>query len=267
VADPQPIDRLTPARRPAGRPMGYQRWRDLLFIHWTVPVEAVQRLVAPQLTVESFDGVAWVGLVPFDIYGSRPRWLPAVPGISDFPETNVRTYVHHKGSSPGVWFFSLDAASSLGVRLARRFLSLPYYRADLSVARNGRGRNYRGRRQWPGPLGAEYAILAEFGEPAQAPHTTSEGHAIPGSLEHFLIERYLLYTVSPENRLLRGQVHHAPYPLRTARVTELQQSMLSVNGLLTPGEPQHVVFSDGVDVEIFPLVDVGPADHEPLSTA
>jgi uncharacterized protein len=226
VADPQPIDRLTPARRPAGRPMGYQRWRDLLFIHWTVPVEAVQRLVAPQLTVESFDGVAWVGLVPFDIYGSRPRWLPAVPGISDFPETNVRTYVHHKGSSPGVWFFSLDAANPVAVWAARRSFYLPYYHARMTVDELNGDFHYQSHRIHRGAQSATFAGRYRPTGPVY--------HATPETLDHWLTERYCLYAAAPSGYVYRGDIHHNRWPLQPAEADIDINTMAEPVGLRLP---------------------------------
>jgi uncharacterized protein YqjF (DUF2071 family) len=241
----------------------YQRWHHLLFLHWPVPVDMVRPHIPPELTVDTWDGTAWIGLVPFTMSGIRWPRIPALPGISAFHETNVRTYVHCDGADPGVWFFSLDAATSLGVRAARRWWSLPYYRAAMSLRRRGTQIEYRSRRLWPGPPGAGHVIVADTGSPADVAHTDAAGRAIPGSLEHFLIERYFLYTVTAAGRLVRGQVHHAPYPLRGARVTHLKETMLRAAGLPATGEPRHVVFSEGVAVEVFRLRLVG----EPVEVA
>src|SRR5215212_7393217 len=123
------MDRIAPTRRPEDRPAGFQRWRHLLFLHWEVPAAAVQALLPAELDVDTFEGRAYVGVVPFTMRDVSPWWSPSVPGISNFDELNVRTYVHYKGSEPGVWFFSLDAASTLAVAAARAGWSLPYYRA------------------------------------------------------------------------------------------------------------------------------------------
>jgi len=100
---------------------GYQSWSDLTFLHWRIEPESIQKLLPPGLTVETFDHSAWVGIVPFSMEKVRPWWAPAVPGISWFLETNVRTYVRHTNGDTGVWFFSLDANSRLAVRVARTF--------------------------------------------------------------------------------------------------------------------------------------------------
>jgi len=164
----------------------------------------------------------------------------------------VRTYVHRRGRDPGVWFFSLEAANSLAVGIARRFWGLNYFRAAMSLVRDGDRVQYRSRRLWPGEPGAELALSAEIGPPLPG---ASPGRALPGTLEHFLIERYLLYAMR-RGRLLRGQVHHSPYPLRTAQATNLQESLLAANGIQVDRPPCHALFSEGVDVEIFPLVSV-----------
>lgn len=242
--------------------VGYQRWHDLLFIHWRVSVEEVRRLIPPQLTVDTFDGSAWVGLVPFRMSGVRPRWCPPVPGASAFPETNLRTYVHHEGANPGVWFFSLDAASSLAVRAARLVFSLPYFRARMTAVRHGRDVRYTGTRQWPEPSAAGYDIAAVIDEPASAAGTLPpDGRAAVGTLEHFLIERYLLYTTRPGGRLMRGQVHHRPYPLRAARLTDLRETLRPAHGIPPTGDVAHIIFSDGVQVEIFSLEAVERPGH------
>lgn len=246
------IDRIAPRTRPAESVAGYHRWTDLLFIHWQVPVEMLTPLLPPRLTLDTWEGNAFVGLVPFYMSGVRPWWAPAVPGISNFCETNVRTYVHFDGNAPGVWFLSLDAAKSLAVRLGRRFWHLSYFKAQMDYERKGTQIRYRSNRQWPEPSAAQAEIVAEIGEPLQN-GSAQPGSAVPDTLEYFLAERYYLYAASPDGRLLRGQVHHRPYPLRTVRVTHLEQTLLPAAGVNPPEPHCHTLFSDGVDVEIFPL--------------
>lgn len=249
---PNPEKRLLPTVRPAERLAGYQRWRDVLFVHWPVPVEALRPLVPEDLSLDTFNGTAWVGLVPFHMTGVRPAWSPPAPGVSTFHETNVRTYVHLDGREPGVWFFSLDAASSLAVRIARFWWYLPYFRSRMRVQRIGSRIAYEGRRLWPRPAGAGYRIEAEVGEPlgtARPQGTLSDA----AGLEFFLIERYLLYARARDGSLWRGQVHHPPYPLRAARLRYFEETMRAAAGIAPPGDPAHVLFSEGVDVEIFRL--------------
>ncbi|QDT13937.1 YqjF family protein [Alienimonas californiensis] len=256
------IDRLAPAGRPAGRPVGYQSWRDLAFLHWRVEPDVVRNTLPAGLELDTYDGAAWIGLVPFLMTGVRPAWAPAVPGVSTFPETNVRTYVTCTNADgvrePGVLFYSLDAAKWLAVAIARTAWRLPYYRAAMAVTRDGDKTIYESRRLWPGPRGAGGRIEVAAIGPAAA--------AEPGTLEHFLAERYLLFAPgrgrNGRGRILRGQVHHAPYPLRPARVDRCEDSLvaaagfagLSGSGLNAGRPPDHALFSDGVDVEIFPLL-------------
>lgn len=241
------IDRLTPCRRPPGRPMGYQCWRDLAFVHWRLPAEHVAAQLPPELSVDVFDGDAWVGIVAFHMQGVRPWWFPALPGVSAFHETNLRTYVHWRGR-PGVWFFSLDAAGSLGVAVGRCRWALPYYRARMRLHRADGVVCYRSRRLWPGGSGASLDLEVRVGERCAGPEGAS-----PGTLEHFLAERYLLFLRSRRGEMLTGQVYHRPYPLHAARVTHLAESLGAAAGLELPAAPCHALYSPGVDVEIFPL--------------
>jgi uncharacterized protein YqjF (DUF2071 family) len=125
------IDRIAPTLRPLERPVMRQNWRDLLFVHWPIPCESLRPLIPAPLELDLFEGTAYVGLIPFTMTGVRPIGLPAVAGLSSFHETNVRTYVHVGGRDPGVWFFNLEAANSIAVRLARRLFHLPYHYARM----------------------------------------------------------------------------------------------------------------------------------------
>ncbi|MBT4864886.1 MAG: DUF2071 domain-containing protein [Planctomycetaceae bacterium] len=248
------IDRIAATRRPAERAIGYQTWSKLLFVHWRVSPHEIAELLPSRLTIDTFDGSAWIGMVPFHMSGVRPWWSPPVPGISSFHETNVRTYVHLKGEEPGVWFFSLDANSSLAVRIARWKWRLNYFRADMQLHAEAGKVRYKSKRLWPGPVGPGTAIEAETGDLIGAlDKDLPAGQAVPGTLEHFLAERYVLYAQKTEDELLRGRVYHTPYPLREARLLEMEQTLLKESGIKTHGEPDHVAYSDGVDVEIFPL--------------
>lgn len=250
------IDRIAPTRRPDGRPAGYQRWRQLSFLHWRVPVAGLRRLVPGPLAIDTFDGEAFVGIVPFTMHGVRPRWAPAVPGVSSFHETNLRTYVHRDGADPGVWFFSLDAANRLAVALARAFWHLPYHHAQMTLVAGEREIRYSSRRSRAGRRAderssrrdADGAMFAGTCRPIGEP-----GPARPGTLEHFLAERYLLYAQRRDGGLRIGQVHHAPYPLQTAELTDWDESLLAAAGIARPAAPPLVHFASGVDVEVFAL--------------
>ena len=238
------IDRIAPTRRPHGPAKGYQRWRTLLFLHWSFPAEVVQKLLPAGLTVDTWDGRAWIGVVPFTMREVHPRGLPAVSFVSDFHELNVRTYVHVDGRDPGVWFFSLEAAKALPVRIARRFWHLPYHRAEMSLEQGGDEVAYSSERLWPEPIPAKFRARWRVGE--------NLGHAAPDTFEHFLAERYLLYAQTPSG-LFTGQVHHTPYPLHRAELLELEQDMLSPAGLPRAEGSPHALASSGVDVEVFAL--------------
>ena len=127
------IDRIAPTRRPPGRTVMRQQWRDLLFLHWPVPVEQLRPLIPAELAIDTYEGQAYIGLVPFTMRNVRPTWSPPVPPLSHFHEINVRTYVHRQGRDPGVWFFSLDAANPIAVKIARLWFKLPYFYARMRL--------------------------------------------------------------------------------------------------------------------------------------
>jgi hypothetical protein len=237
------MDRIAPTRRPAGDPQGYHSWQNLLFLHWEVPIEALRPLVPERLSIDTFEGRAYVGLVPFTMRDVHPAWCPPLPGISSFHETNVRTYVHLDGENPGVWFFSLDAANPAAVAAARVGWSLPYFYADMSLDVDGDRVDYRSRRHFSdgdAALGTSYRIGKALGA------------AAPGTLEHFLAERYFLYALDG-GLLLRGQVHHTPYPLHEAHVERLHETLVAAARIPTHGPPVSALYAPRVDVEVFPL--------------
>jgi uncharacterized protein YqjF (DUF2071 family) len=214
-------------------------WHDLLFAHWPVDVAALRPLVPSALAIEVFDGAAWLGVVPFRMSGVRVRGLPALPGSGAFPELNVRTYVT-VGGRPGVWFFSLDAASRLAVRTARSVFHLPYYDADMTCRADGDDVVYRSRRTHAGAPPAEF--VARYGP------TGAAFRATPGSLEHWLTERYCLYAARPDGGLLRGEVHHAPWPLQPARATIEVETTAAAAGLAVKVPAPHLLFARRLDV-------------------
>lgn len=242
------IDRIAPTERPLGRPQGFQRWRTLLFLHWEVPEAALRPLLPPELSIDTWEGRAYVGVVPFTMRDVAPRWAPSVPGVSSFHELNVRTYVHHRGEKPGVWFFSLDAAGTIAVLAARAGWDLPYHRAAMELTVDGDEVRYSSRRLFPGPKPAELRAHYRIGEPL--------GPAQPGTFEHFLAERYILYARGRRGLRL-GRVHHKPYPLQRATVLECEQSMVRVQGLPHPEGPPHALYAAGVDVDVYSLEPLG----------
>ncbi|AGP35709.1 hypothetical protein BE21_39055 [Sorangium cellulosum] len=245
------MDRLASTLRPPGRPAGFQRWRDLLFLHWETPASALRAVVPPALELDTFEGRAYVGVVAFTMRDVTPWWSPSVPGISNFHELNVRTYVHREGRDPGVWFFSLDAAKALAVLVARAGWHLPYHRASMALEPRGGEVHYRSERRWPGPVPARFEARYRVGAPIDG------GVAAPGTFEHFLAERYLLFA-SSRGALQVGQVHHAPYPLHRAEVSHVEESVVAAAGLPAPQGAPHVLFSPGVDVDVYALRPAAP---------
>ena len=235
---------MGPTLRPRAFAVMRQRWARLLFLHWPVPAEDVRPLVPAGLEVDTCDGQAWIGLVPFVVRNARPRFLPPVPGVSSFDEVNVRTYVHDRGRDPGVWFFSLDASSRVAVAAARAFFKLGYRFAQMSADGDGESVVFHSRRIAPGPLPASCEMrYTPRGEVRRA---------APGSLEHFLVERYFLYAAHGA-RLYQGRVHHEPYPLQGATVEGLREDLVAAAGLHRTAGPPLAHYASAVDVEVFPI--------------
>ena len=240
-----PIERRLRERQAPDRrsPVMYQRWRRLLFLHWAWDPEVIGATLPDGLSVDCYDGAAYVGVVPFAMEGVRPRGLPAVPGLSDFRELNLRTYVVDAHGRPGVWFYSLDAENPIAVRLAQRLFHLPYRLARLEASVHADGRiAYRAERVGT-DVRLDYAYRPEG----------SYREAEPGSLEFFLVERYRLFAHDERNdRLITGKIHHAPYAIQDAEVETYDPRLFQLDGFPTPSaEPRHVCYSPGVDVRIF----------------
>lgn len=230
---------------PAGRWTWRQSWRDLLFAHWPVPAEAVRALLPAGLAVDTFDGQTWLGIVPFRMAGVMRRPLPDLPYVSAFPELNVRVYVTD-GEKPGVWFLSLDATNRLAVMAARALFHLPYYRAAMEVKPDGEGIVYRSRRL---DRTGEQSVPAAFAgsyRPVSAVYA-----AAPGTLEHFLTERYCLYAQGPDGALRRTEVHHRPWPLQRAAAAITTNNVSAAGGLPVSGPPALLHFARRIDVVVW----------------
>jgi uncharacterized protein YqjF (DUF2071 family) len=224
-----------------------QTWRELLFAHWALPPDVVRRVVPPQLPLDLRDGCAWVGVTPFHVTGLRLHGLPPIPGTSSFLELNVRTYVV-VNERPGIYFFSLDASSRGAVFAARRGYRLPYFLASMSAERNGAAITYRStRRSSDGPPASFHA---EY-EPSGPRLGVADG-----SLERWLAERYCLYTHDGRGRVLRGDIHHHPWPLRPARAAIALNTMGDQVGLDLSGEPL-IHYSERQDTVLWALRPVG----------
>ena len=218
-----------------------QSWYDLLFAHWPVKADALRAVVPSQLPLDTYAGSAWIGITAFEIRGLRLRGAPPLPLIARFPETNVRTYTTLQGA-PGIYFLSLDAASTLAVLGARVSYHLPYARARMSIARSGDEVRYRSRR-----IRSDASL-----EVIYQPH----GHvfqAAPGTLEHFLIERYCLYTLAGGDRIHRADIHHPPWQIRKATADLRLNTMAAVHGIALPDQAPLLHFSARQHVVIWPL--------------
>ena len=229
---------------PAGqRHVMYQTWSDLLFLHWRLPPEIIQATLPPGLYADTFAGDAYIGIVPFWMNWIRPRYLPAIPWISFFLETNVRTYVFDEKGNSGVWFYSLDCNQPFAVWLARTFFRLPYEHAQMQAINQAGKIAYQLKRR--GALaGSHFAY-----EPAGPTF-----FATPESLEFFLAERYLLFAATPMG-LATGRVHHTPYPLQAATLTAWNDELLCLDDFVSPERPpDNILCSAGVDVRVYPLV-------------
>jgi len=241
---------------PSTRHHWRQSWHDLMFAHWRIDAAALRPLVPDALEVQEWDGSSWIAVVPFRMTDVMLRRLPSLPWVSAFPELNVRVYVEHDGR-PGVYFFSLDAGNPLAVWAARRFFHLPYFWSRMSIVERSFGEESGGE------VGEyRYASERRRGEHAarfEATYRPTGGvfEAEPGTLEHWLTERYALYTTAPDGRLFVGHIHHAPWPLQRAATTIDADGLLASHGLSVAGEPESVLFAKRIDVAVWNLSEVG----------
>jgi uncharacterized protein len=225
-------------------------WLDLAFLHWRVPFEALQPFIPNGLTLQRFDGSAWLGVVPFRMANVRARGLPPVPGTANFLELNLRTYVTD-GTRPGVWFFSLDAENPLAVRGARAAFHLPYMDARMSLVRRGAELEYHSHRTHRREPEAEFAAFYKpTGDPCQS---------VPGSLEHWLTERYCLYSADRSGRVYRGEIRHTPWPLQPAKSEITANTLASPFGVRLSATPDLIHFAARLEVTAWPIARVGPA--------
>ncbi len=227
-----------------------QNWHHLLFLHWEIAPQRMQSLLPPGLELDTFDGKAYVGLIPFTMTGIRPVFVPPLPWLSSFHEVNVRTYVHQQGRNPGVWFFSLDASSALAVAAARATYYLPYFRARIDFKRNNDSNPIfefaSQRRDARGSMPAH-------GKFRYSPVDEQAAPAVAGTLEHFLVERYFLYAIDESRRLHRAQVHHQPYPLQRAEVHQLDENLVAAAGIERPQAPPLGHYAREVNVKVYRL--------------
>lgn len=239
MTTPSLADRLAMREKPPGPPVMFQEWSHLLFLHWEIEAAEIQKRLPDGLFADQYEGKCYLGLVPFLMQKVRPRFLPTVPWLSNFLELNVRTYVHDAEGRPGVWFFSLDCDQPVAVELARNLFHLPYQHARMSV----KGPRYSCRRK-------SEKETAVFRYHVTGPYELAK----PGSLEFFLLERYLLFSATRKGDIRCGRVHHEPY--RFARLPEPpEHSTLPFQweGFETSGPLVSSLVSPGVPVKIHPL--------------
>ncbi|MEM9479243.1 MAG: DUF2071 domain-containing protein [Verrucomicrobiota bacterium] len=230
---------------PAGQSVVmFQKWRDLLFLHWEISPDELQRTLPEGLTVDTHEGKAYLGVVPFFMEGIRPRFCPVVPGLSSFLELNLRTYVYDRHGRPGVWFYSLDATQWLAVRIARTLFNLPYFDANMTAER-GTEIDYKSSRKG---CSDEFDCHYLYAAKGELPNPE------PGSLEYFLVERYYLFAANKAGRLFSGRVHHTPYPLHDVDFEVRKEGTMALAGFGNPkGPPDHAVMSKGVEVRVFAI--------------
>jgi uncharacterized protein YqjF (DUF2071 family) len=242
----QPTDatRLALRNYPAGRvPLIEQQWQNLLFLHWEYDASVIQKTLPPGLYVDQYQGKAYVGITPFWMDHVKLKFLPAIPGASSFFEINLRTYVYDEAGTPGVWFYSLDANHFVAVQAAKTFFYLPYRHATIHSTINEQQQ-------------IEYScqpdqtqVILNYHYQGKEPFKPAE----PGTLDFFLVERYMLFALK-EQRLACGRVYHAPYKLCQPQVLQWDDRLFEVDGLPRPQRaPDHMLFSPGVDVEVFSL--------------
>jgi uncharacterized protein len=229
---------------PSGPWVMEQTWNDLLFAHWPVPPESLRALIPAVLPLDIFNGQCLVAVTPFHMTGVRGRWMLPVPGTSSFPELNVRTYVNY-GGKPGVFFFSLDAASYLAVWGARAAYHLPYFYARMKVRPENARVHYESFRNQNAEFRGVYRPVG------------SVQLRQPGTLEHWLTERYCLYT-GFRGSLFRAEIHHEPWPLQDAKTDISANTMAAAAGIQLPEVPPLLHFSKKLEVLIWPLRKIRP---------
>jgi len=229
------------AHRPWPMPPGpwimSQTWHDLMFAHWPVARDRLRELVPARFELDLFDGEAWLAVVPFHMTNVTPRFVPALPWLSAFPELNVRAYVR-VDDKPGVFFFSLDAGNSVAVGAARTLLNLPYFSAEMRVGAGDRQVEYSSRRL--STPAAEFRATYRPDGPERAP--------VPGTLEYFLTERYCLYAVDHQARAYRLDIHHPPWALQPAAAEITVNTMADAAGLRLPSTAPLLHFSKRQDM-------------------
>ncbi len=223
-----------------------QRWHSLLFAHWPVPAEAIGNLLPKGLIVDGFAGTGWIGIVPFTMDRIRFRGLGSVPGARRFAELNLRTYVRdQRTGTPGVYFFSLDAANPAAVLAARIWFHLPYYWARMRAKEDDRGWvHYESTRLFAKETVGFRATYRGLGP-------QSRQRSARDTIEYFLTERYCLFTHDRSGQLLQGNIHHAPWPLEAAEAEIEVNNLPRAHGIELPDIPPVLHFARSQAVVIW----------------
>ena len=244
-----------PRPLPSGRWMMTQRWNDLLFAHWPVPAASITPLLPEGLQVDTFQGSAWLGVVPFWLDRIKVRGMPPVPGMRSFPDLNLRTYVRdeHTGT-PGVYFFSLDASNLLAVAVAHTFFHLPYHWAEMRLdQRSDREFSFYSRRRFSSQQMIFKARYRGLGPTRKL----ADGNS--GSLEYFLLERSCLFTRNRSGQAVRSNLHHVPWPLEDAEAEIERNDLATAIGIQLPDQEPVLHYSRRLAVYIWPAELVRPA--------
>ncbi len=226
----------------------YMQWHRLLFAHWAVRPAQLEGLIPKGLQLETFDGFAWLGVVPFQMRRTGPRNYVSIPSLSDFDELNLRTYVTD-GRKPGVWFFSLDASQPLAVRVARQVFHLPYMDARMRVGIADERVTYSSTRTHRGVAPAQFECQYQ---PIGAAYRSAKG-----SLEHWLTERYCLYSADRQGRIYRGEIHHEQWNLQPAEAEFAINTVAEGIGVRFKGAPQTLHYSSRINVQAWLLERLG----------
>lgn len=230
---------------PKSKPFMIQYWEELLFLHWEISKQFLDEILPQGLEADTFQGKAYIGLVPFRMKGVRPIFLPPLPWVSYFSELNVRTYVKTQGK-PGVYFFSLDAGNRIIVEVARKYFHLPYLNADIHFKREGIKKEFHcfriDSRANPGEFHVTYFPSSKIYQSKQ------------NTLENWLTERYCLYSIDFKGRLYRGEVHHLPWPLQKAECYIYNNTILKNHNIHILQSEPLIHYSESLKVAFFPLI-------------
>ena len=243
VAVPSTDDLAVSAPTPIARPTMIQRWNRLIFVHWPFRPDVIQPLLPTGLEVDTCDGAAWIGLLPFVLTIRKPAPAPALPWIGTTPEANVRTYVRGPDGRRGIWFLSLEASRLGAVLAARTWYHLPYQWARMRLWTGAATIRYESRRRWPKPAGTGFRLTVSMAEAIETTDLTD--------LERFLMCRWRLYSPM-RGTLAATQVEHRPWPLLRARLLHLEEDLLASHGLERPADAPLVHFSPGVETRFGP---------------